>query len=203
MKIFCIGRNYAQHAKELNNPIPENPVVFMKAPNAILKPGQKFFLPEFSKDVHFEGELVLKIGKNGKSIQEKFAHKYIHSYSLGIDFTARDIQKSLKEKGLPWELAKSFDGAAAIGKFKTFTSIEAIENSTFQIFKNGNLVQEGKASQMLFSIPKIISFISKYFTLQQGDLIYTGTPAGVGPVIIGDILSGKIEAEELLNVEVK
>lgn len=203
MKIFCIGRNYAQHAKELNNPVPENPVVFMKAPNALLKPGQKFYLPDFSKDVHFEGELVLKIGKNGKSIQEKFAHKYIQSYSLGIDFTARDLQKSLKEKGLPWELAKSFDGAAAIGKFKTFKDLKTINNSPFQIFKNEAQVQEGSANEMLFSIPKIISFISKYFTLQQGDLIYTGTPAGVGPVKIGDKLRGQFQGETILNVDIK
>jgi 2-keto-4-pentenoate hydratase/2-oxohepta-3-ene-1,7-dioic acid hydratase in catechol pathway len=203
MKIFCIGRNYAQHAKELNNPVPESPVVFMKAPTALLKPGQNFYYPKFSENIHFEGELVLKIGKNGKSIQEKFAHKYIHSFSLGIDFTARDLQKNLKEKGLPWELAKAFDGAAPVGKFIPFNNLETLTSGKFQIFKNNSTVQEGQASEMLFSIPNIIAFISTYFTLQQGDLIYTGTPAGVGPVEIGDVLTGHFQGDELLRVEVK
>ncbi|MEX0811929.1 MAG: fumarylacetoacetate hydrolase family protein [Chitinophagales bacterium] len=203
MKIFCVGRNYVQHAQELNNPLPEKPVIFMKAPTAILKNKQPFFYPDFSKDIHFEGELVLKIKRNGKSIQEKFAEKYIESFSLGIDFTARDIQNELKEKGLPWELAKSFDGAAAIGDFVPFGNLERLSKSTFQIFKNDELVQEGLPEQMIFSIPQLIAFISNYFTLQQGDLIYTGTPAGVGPVKIGDKISGKLAEKELLQVEIK
>lgn len=203
MKIFCVGRNYVQHAKELNNPVPENPVVFMKPPTALLKNKQPFYHPDFSNNIHFEGELVIRIKKNGKSIQEKFAHKYIDSYTLGIDFTARDLQSNLKEKGLPWELAKAFDGAAVIGSFLPFEDIEKLNNTTFLIHKNGEQVQEGNIKDMLFSISKIIAFISKYFTLQQGDLIYTGTPAGVGQVAIGDQLTGTIESKELLSVEIK
>lgn len=203
MKIFCVGRNYAQHAKELNNPIPEEPVIFMKAQSSILKTGRSLYYPKFSKDIHFEGELVIRISKNGKNIQEKFAHKYIHSYTLGIDFTARDIQQELKEKGLPWELAKSFDGAAGMGKFLPFQGLDILNDTAFQIFKNAKLVQEGKASEMLFSIPKIISFISKYFTLQKGDFIYTGTPAGVGPIAIGDTITGSMDGQELLNIQIK
>lgn len=203
MKIFCIGRNYAEHAKELKNELPENPVVFMKPTTALLKDGQAFFYPDFTNDLHYEGEIVLRIGKNGKKIQEKFAHKYIDAFTIGFDLTARDIQNDLKSKGLPWELAKGFDGSAIVGHFiKTIENINLSELE-FSILKNDVTVQKGNAADMIFSFERVISFVSQYFTLQQGDLIFTGTPKGVGALAIGDVLNGFYDREKLVSVEIK
>ena len=202
MKIFCIGRNYSEHAKELGNAVPENPVVFSKPDTALLKNGEAFYLPEFSQDVHREIELVIKINKVGKNIQEKFAQNYFSEIGLGVDFTARDLQTQLKSKGLPWELAKGFDGSAPIGDF---ISIEGMDLSqiNFGLKNNDHWVQRGNSKDMIFTFAKIISFISSYFTLKVGDLIYTGTPSGVGPVKIGDKLEGYIEDKKMLEFEVK
>lgn len=204
MKIFCVGRNYVEHAKELNNEVPEDPVIFMKAPTALLKDGAPLYYPDFTKDLHYEGELVVKICKNGKKIAPKFAHKYYEEVSLGFDFTARDLQSKLKAKGLPWELAKAFDGAAALGSFvHKDAAINADGHFHFTIEKNGATVQRGNTGMMLFSIDTIISFLSQYFSLQKGDLIYTGTPAGVGPVEQGDTLSGLLAGQKLIETTVK
>jgi acylpyruvate hydrolase len=207
MKIICIGRNYADHAKELNNPIPSQPVVFMKPPSALLVNNKPFYIPAFTKEVHYEGELVLKIGKNGRHVQPEFALDYISEVSLGIDFTARDLQAVLKSKGHPWELAKGFDGAAVIGTFIPVTKLPALSNVEFFFEKNGERVQHGKSMDMLFSFRDIICFVSRYFKLQMGDYIYTGTPAGVGPVAIGDQFTGKLVTkdglQELLRCEIK
>ncbi len=202
MKIFCIGRNYSEHAKELGNAVPENPVVFAKPDTALLKNGEDFYLPSFSNDVHHEIELVIKIHKVGKNIQEKFAHNYYNEIGLGVDFTARDLQAELKSKGLPWELAKGFDGAAPLGNFMSIEGVD-LSNIDFSLKKNGKLVQQGNTAQMIFSFDKIVSFISQYFTLKVGDLIYTGTPAGVGSVAIGDKLEGFIGSNQMLQFEVK
>lgn len=204
MKIFCVGRNYVEHAKELNNEVPESPVIFMKPSTALLQNGAPLYYPDFTKDLHYEGELVVRICKNGKKIAERFAHKYYDAVSLGFDFTARDLQAQLKAKGLPWELAKGFDGAAAVGKFiPKEDALGEDENIHFTIKKNGDTVQIGNTSFMLFSIEKIISFLSLHFTLQQGDLIYTGTPAGVGPLGVGDLMEGYLGENKLLETAVK
>ena len=203
MKIFCIGRNYAEHAKELNNELPENPVVFMKPTTALLKDGQAFFYPDFTNDLHYEGEIVLRIGKNGKKIQEKFANKYIDAFTIGFDLTARDIQNDLKSKGLPWELAKGFDGSAIIGNFIKINENINLSELKFSILKNDVTVQMGNAADMIFSFERVISFVSQYFTLQQGDLIFTGTPKGVGALAIGDVLNGFYDREKLVSVEIK
>jgi 2-keto-4-pentenoate hydratase/2-oxohepta-3-ene-1,7-dioic acid hydratase in catechol pathway len=202
MKIFCVGRNYGAHAAELGNDLPEDPVIFCKPDTALLKDGQPFFLPDFSSDVHHEIEIVLRIGKPGKKIAEKFALSYISDISVGIDFTARDLQAKLKSKGLPWELAKGFDGSAVLGALQPAQG-RNISGLHFQLQKNGVKVQEGQTGDMIFHAEKIISFISNYFTLKVGDLIYTGTPAGVGPVVAGDLLEGFLEDEKLLRCEVK
>lgn len=202
MKIFCVGRNYSDHAKELGNAVPENPVIFSKPDTALLKNGEPFYLPDFSKDVHYETELVIRISKMGKKIQEKFAHNYFNEIGLGIDFTARDVQNNLKTKGLPWELAKAFDGSAPIGNFIATEELD-LQNIRFSLTKNGTLVQEGNSKDMIFSFAQIVSFVSQYFTLKVGDLIYTGTPAGVGPVQIGDKLEGFIADKHMLSCEVK
>ncbi len=202
MKIFCIGRNYSEHAKELGNAVPENPVVFSKPDTALLKNGEDFYLPSFSNDVHHEIELVIRINKVGKNIQEKFARNYFSEVGIGVDFTARDLQAQLKTKGLPWELAKGFDGSAPIGEFLPIADLD-LSNINFGLKKNGAWVQQGNTKDMIFSFDKIISFISQYFTLKVGDLIYTGTPAGVGPVAIGDKLEGFMEEKSMLNFEVK
>ncbi len=202
MKILCVGRNYSEHAKELGNAVPENPVIFSKPDTALLKNGEPFYLPSFSNDVHHEIELVIKINKVGKKIQEKFARNYFSEIGLGIDFTARDKQNELKAKGLPWELAKAFDGSAPIGNFINIENID-LKNIDFSLQKNGQLVQQGNTSQMIFSFEQIVSFVSQYFTLKVGDLIYTGTPAGVGQVNIGDQLEGFIGNESMLICEVK
>jgi 2-keto-4-pentenoate hydratase/2-oxohepta-3-ene-1,7-dioic acid hydratase in catechol pathway len=201
MKIFCIGRNYVKHIEELKNERPDQPLVFMKPATALLREGKPFYLPDFSKEIHFECELVVKVGKHGKAISPDFAHKYIESYSLGIDFTARDIQSQLKEKGHPWEIAKAFDHSACIGDFiKLHKPPEEIE---FELIKNGERAQYGQTSKMLFPIPALIAYLSSYFTLQKGDLIFTGTPEGVGPVQKGDELIGKLEGEKLMHCEIK
>lgn len=203
MKIFCIGRNYLEHAKELQNEVPTTPVVFMKPPTALLKNNENFYLPDFSKEIHFELELVIKINKNGKCIDEKFASKYYDEIALGIDFTARDLQSELKSKGLPWEIAKAFDNSAAIGKFISLENFKEKNVIEFQLKKNDEIVQNGNSKNMIFTFDKIISFISTYFTLQKGDLIYTGTPAGVGQIKIGDKLSGILEGNENLDVLIR
>jgi len=203
MKIFCVGRNYGEHAKELGNDVPENPVIFSKPDTALLKNSDPFYLPYFSDDIHHEVELVIRINRAGKKIDEKFAGNYFNEIGLGIDFTARDIQTHLKSKGLPWELAKAFDCSAPIGKFITIDRIAQREPINFSLKKNGIIVQKGNSGEMIFSFEKIVSFVSQYFTLKVGDLIYTGTPAGVGKVNIGDKLEGYIEDELMLTCEVK
>ncbi|MBP9689342.1 MAG: fumarylacetoacetate hydrolase family protein [Bacteroidia bacterium] len=202
MKILCVGRNYSEHAKELGNAVPENPVIFSKPDTALLKNGEPFYHPDFSNDIHHEIELVIKISKMGKKIDPKFAKNYYNEIALGIDFTARDLQTKLKEKGLPWELAKAFDGSAVIGDF---TAIEGkdLSNLKFSLTKNGEMVQQGNSAQMIFSFDEIVSFVSQYFTLKVGDLIYTGTPAGVSKINIGDKLQGFIEGQSALTCEVK
>ena len=202
MKIFCIGRNYSEHAKELGNAVPENPVVFSKPDTALLKNGEPFYHPDFSNDIHHEIELVIRINKMGKKIQPKFARNYFNEIGLGIDFTARDVQQQLKEKGLPWELAKAFDGSAPLGDFINIESVD-LKSIQFSLSKNGSIVQQGNTAHMIFSFEEIVSFISQYFTLKVGDLIFTGTPAGVSKVSIGDILEGFIEQQKMLVCEVK
>ncbi len=193
MKIICIGRNYIDHAKELNSPVPEEPVFFMKPDSAILQKDRPFYIPEFSNEVHYEVELVVKIQRLGKHIQEEFAHRYYNEIGLGVDFTARDIQRQCKEKGLPWEKAKAFDGSAVIGQFTSLDKLSDAENIHFQLLKNKQLVQDGFSKDMLFTIDQLIAYISKFVTLKIGDLIFTGTPAGVGPVAIGDKLEGILD----------
>ncbi len=203
MKIICVGRNYTAHAKELNNEVPENPVLFLKPQTALLQPGKPCYYPEFTKDLHYECELVIKISRNGKFIQERFAHKYYNAVSVGIDFTARDVQERLKAKGLPWEIAKAFDGAAAAGRFVPLTDKEDIQNLHFSLLHNGKTVQEGHTRNMIFGIDKIIAYASGFFTLNTGDIIFTGTPAGVGPVQVNDQLEGFIGGEKLLQVRIQ
>lgn len=202
MKILCVGRNYTEHAKELGNAVPENPVIFSKPDTALLKNGEPFYHPDFSSDIHHEVELVIKISKMGKKIQPKFARNYFNEIGLGIDFTARDTQSKLKEKGLPWELAKAFDGSAPIGEFINVEGLD-LSNINFSLKKNGEVVQQGNTSQMIFPFEEIVSFVSQYFTLKVGDLIYTGTPAGVSKINIGDKLEGFIEDQPMLVCEVK
>ena len=203
MKLICIGRNYTEHIKELKNEKPEHPVVFLKPDTAILLKKQPFFIPDFSKDVHHEVEILVKIKKVGKHIQKKFAHKYYDEIGLGIDFTARDLQKQLKEKGLPWEKAKSFDGAAVIGDWLNASEFENVDAIQFSLQKNANLVQQGNTSHMLWKIDEIIEYVSKYFTLKIGDIIFTGTPAGVGKVVANDKLIGFIEDRQVFSIKVK
>jgi len=202
MKIICIGRNYAQHAAELKNEIPDEPVVFLKPDTALLKEGD-FYLPSFSKDIHHELELVVKISKNGKFIDEKFASKYYSEIGLGIDFTARDVQEKCKTKGLPWEKAKAFDHSAPIGTFIPVSELPDPSAIKFTLLKNGVSQQEGNSNMMLFPIDRIIAFVSRYFTLKTGDLIFTGTPAGVSAVKEGDILEGFLEGKKLLNLKIR
>lgn len=203
MKIICIGRNYAAHIEELKNEKPGKPVVFLKPDTALLKGGAPFFYPDFSTNIHHEIELVLKISKEGKYIQPQFAHRYFEEIGLGIDFTARDLQDQCKAKGLPWEIAKAFNGSAPIGEFKSVAELGNLQNIDFHLEINGELKQKGNTSLMLFDFATIISYVSQFFTLKKGDLIYTGTPAGVGPVQIGDELIGFIGNEKMLHVEVK
>ena len=202
MKIICIGRNYAEHSKELGNEIPENPVIFMKPDTAILKKGSDFYIPEFSDDVHYELEVVLKISKGGKYIQEEKASNYFEEIGLGIDFTARDLQSQLKTKGLPWELAKGFDGSAVVSEFYKKSDFD-MRNLSFSLMKNKEKVQDGNTSMMIFSPEKIIAFVSQYFTLKTGDLIFTGTPQGVGKVEENDILQAFLEDEKVLDLRIQ
>jgi len=203
MKIICIGRNYAAHIEELKNEKPGKPVVFLKPDTALIKGGAPFYYPDFSSNIHHEIELVLKISKEGKYIQPQFAHRYFEEIGLGIDFTARDLQDQCKAKGLPWEIAKAFNGSAPIGEFKSVAELGDLNNIDFQLEINGELKQKGNTSLMLFDFATIISYVSQFFTLKKGDLIYTGTPAGVGPVQPGDVLIGFIGNEKMLHVEVK
>jgi 2-keto-4-pentenoate hydratase/2-oxohepta-3-ene-1,7-dioic acid hydratase in catechol pathway len=203
MKIICIGRNYTEHIKELENEKPIDPVVFLKPDTSILLKKQPFFIPDFSNDVHYEVEILVKINKVGKHIDKKFAHKYYDEIGLGIDFTARDIQSQLKAKGLPWEKAKAFDGAAVIGKWLPKSNFKDIDNIAFSLYKNDTLVQDGNTNLMLWKIGELIEYVSKYFTLKIGDIIFTGTPAGVGKVVANDKLKGFIEKEELFSITVK
>ncbi len=203
MKIICIGRNYIEHTKELGNPIPKEPLVFLKPETALQPNGHPFFIPDFSNNIHYETEIVIKINKLGKHIEEKFAHKYYSQIGLGIDFTARDIQELCKRKGLPWEKSKGFDGSAQISKIFIDKSDMDLENISFKLEKNGEIVQNGNSKNMIFHFDKIISYISQFYTLKIGDLIYTGTPEGVGKVTEGDVLIGYIEEKEMFKVIVK
>jgi 2-keto-4-pentenoate hydratase/2-oxohepta-3-ene-1,7-dioic acid hydratase in catechol pathway len=203
MKIICIGRNYADHISELQNERPEEPVVFLKPDSAVLLKQHPFVIPEFSNEVHHEVEILVRINKVGKYIDEKFAHKYYDEIGLGIDFTARDLQLKLKEKGLPWEKAKAFDGSAVIGDFLSKKDFSSIESINFELKNNGITVQKGNTNQMLWSIDKIIAHVSQYFTLKIGDIIFTGTPQGVAKVSANDILEGYIEEKKLFRIQIK
>jgi len=204
MKIICVGRNYAAHAKELNNAVPETPLIFLKPETALLPRNHPFFYPEFSNDIHFETELVVRINRLGKHISVNHAHKYYNEIGIGIDFTARDIQKECKQKGLPWERAKSFDHSAPVGtKFMLLKDLPNPQKISFHLEKNGEIVQNGNSSDMIFSIDTIIAYVSTFLTLKIGDLIFTGTPEGVGPVQIGDRLEAFVENQRLLRVNVR
>ena len=203
MKIICVGRNYAKHAAELKNEVPQEPVLFLKPETAIIPKRMPFFIPDFSNNVHHELELVVSISRLGKHIQEKFAHKYYNEITVGIDFTARDLQAQLKQKGLPWEKAKAFDGSAAVGKFVPVTQFQNVNNLNIELLKNEEVVQKGNTSQMLFNIEYLISYISQYFTLKIGDLIFTGTPSGVSQVVKNDRLELLLEGDKLATLNVK
>ena len=202
MKIICVGRNYGEHAKELGNEIPEDPVIFMKPDTALLKKGSDFYIPEFSDDIHYELEVVLKISKGGKYIQKENASKHYDEIGLGIDFTARDLQSKLKGKGLPWELAKGFDGSAVVSDFVSKDSYD-LENLNFSLIKNNEKVQDGNTREMIFSPEDIIAFASQYFTLRVGDLIFTGTPKGVGKVSENDLLEAYLEDQKLFSLKIQ
>lgn len=203
MKIICVGRNYAEHIKELNNEQPDDPVIFMKPETAVPVKNEPFFYPDFSSDVHHEVEILVKINRVGKNIEERFAHKYYDEIGVGVDFTARDVQSKLKAKGLPWELAKGFNGSAPISGFVPKTDFADLHNINFRLAVNGETRQQGNTSLMLFRIDYLISFVSKYFLLQQGDILFTGTPKGVGPVQVGDRLTAYIEDKLMLTFDVK
>lgn len=204
MKIICIGRNYAAHIEELSSERPEEPVVFLKPDTSILLDKNPFFIPDFSNDIHHEVEVVVKINRLGKHIDEKFAHKYYDQIGLGIDFTARDLQNKLKEKGLPWEKCKAFDGATVVSRtFIDKKELGDLNNLDFQLFKNHQLQQDGNTSLMLWKIDELISYVSKYFTLKIGDLIFTGTPAGVSRVVENDTLQGTLAGKQLFSIRVK
>jgi 2-keto-4-pentenoate hydratase/2-oxohepta-3-ene-1,7-dioic acid hydratase in catechol pathway len=203
MKIICIGRNYADHISELNNERPEEPVIFLKPDSSILLKQHPFVIPEFSDDVHHEVEVLVKINKVGKYIDPKFAHKYYDEIGLGIDFTARDLQSKLKEKGLPWEKAKAFDGSAVISDFLSIKEFDSLENINFELRNNLQIVQSGNTNQMLWKIDEIISVVSQYFTLKKGDVIFTGTPAGVAKVSPNDVLEGFLENRQMFKIQIK
>jgi 2-keto-4-pentenoate hydratase/2-oxohepta-3-ene-1,7-dioic acid hydratase in catechol pathway len=203
MKIICIGRNYANHIEELKNERPSEPVVFMKPDSAVLLKQHPFVIPEFSEDIHHEIELIVKINKVGKYIEPKFAHKYYDEISVGIDFTARDLQAKLKEKGLPWEKAKAFDGSAVIGEFLHKSQFVSLENITFELTNNNSTVQKGNSNLMLWNIDELVSYVSQYFTLKIGDIIFTGTPEGVAAVKPDDVLEGFLEGQKLFRIQVK
>ncbi len=203
MKLICVGRNYVDHIHELNNEQPDDPVIFLKPETALPLRHEPFFYPDFSKDVHHEVEVLVKINRVGKNIDQKFAHKYYDEIGVGIDFTARDVQSKLKAKGLPWELAKAFNGSAPISNFIPKTEFPDLQNLNFRLDVNGQTRQQGNTSLMLFKIDYLISFVSRYFLLQQGDILFTGTPKGVGPVQIGDTLTCFLEDRPMLTVDVK
>ena len=203
MKIICIGRNYAEHVKELNNNRPDSPVIFLKPDTSIIIKNQPFFIPDFSSEINYEVEIILKICKLGKHIENKYAHKYFNQIGLGIDFTARDTQNELKSNGLPWEKAKAFDGSALVGSWFDKTKFQDLRNLNFSLNKNGKSVQIGNTSQMMWNFDELISEISKYFTLKIGDIIFTGTPSGVGKVNKGDNLEGFIEGKSSFVINVK
>ena len=203
MKIICIGRNYVAHARELNNEVPDRPVFFMKPDSALVISNRPFFYPEFSKDVHHELEVVIRINRLGRSIEERFAHRYFNELALGVDFTARDLQAEQKKKGLPWEIAKGFDYSAPVSDFQPLDKYGDIHTLGFHLDLNGKTVQEGNTSLMIFSFEKIIAYVSRFMTLKTGDLIFTGTPAGVGPVAVNDRLEAYLEGEKLMDFPVK
>ncbi len=203
MKIICVGRNYAAHIDELNNSRPDAPVIFLKPDTAIAQSNLPFFIPEFSKEVHYEVEVLVMINRIGKHLQHKFAHKYYDEIGLGIDFTARDLQNKLKSKGLPWEKAKAFDGSAYVGKWIKKASLTNIDKLPFSLYKNGDLVQQADTSLMLWGIDELIAHISQYFTLKIGDIIFTGTPAGVGPVAKNDLLEGYLDGQKSFSLNIK
>ncbi len=203
MKIVCIGRNYVDHIKELANERPADPVIFIKPDSAVLPKGQDFYIPLFSEDIHYEVEVLVKIKKVGKHINMKFAHTYYDEVGLGIDFTARDLQGKLREKGLPWEKAKGFDGSAVIGKWASKTIFKDLNNLNFSLVRNGEIVQQGNTGLMLWKIDELISYVSNYFTLKKGDVIFTGTPAGVGRISSNDYLSGILGNDEMFSVKIK
>jgi acylpyruvate hydrolase len=203
MKIICVGRNYAEHAKELNNTVPEQPVIFLKPQSAMVRPKFPVHYPEFTDNLQYECEVVIRICRNGKQIPQKAARQYFDHWTVGIDFTARDVQNRLKAKGLPWEIAKSFDNSAVVGDWVALAPDEPLGNATFSLNVNGTQAQEGKTSDMIHSFEKIVSYVSKFFTLQIGDVIFTGTPAGVGPVLPYDRLEGFLNDKKLLDVEVR
>ena len=203
MKIFCVGRNYSDHAKELGSDLPDEPVIFMKPKSALLQPHTPFYYPEFTNELHYECELVLRISKNGKYIQDKFASKYYDAVTTGIDFTARDIQNELKAKGLPWEKAKAWDNSAVIGKWIPLTNVKDKKNINFGFKKNGELVQQGNSKDLIFDFDYIVSYISNFFSINIGDLVFTGTPKGVGEIVVGDEVEAFMENETLLTLDVK
>ena len=204
MKIFAVGLNYASHNEEMKRTFtPSEPVIFMKPDTALLKDGKPFFLPNFSQEIHYETELVVKINRLGKNIAERFAHRYYNAVTVGIDFTARDVQRHLKERGLPWEISKSFDNSAAIGEFISIKEFESVQNLPFHLQINEKTVQKGNTSEMIYSIDKIIAYVSRFFTLKIGDLIFTGTPVGVGQVAINDHLEGYLEERKVLDFRIK
>jgi 2-keto-4-pentenoate hydratase/2-oxohepta-3-ene-1,7-dioic acid hydratase in catechol pathway len=203
MKIFCVGRNYIEHAKELGNEVPDEPVIFMKPKSALLQSNSPFYYPEFSNELHYECELVLRVCKNGKYINEKHANKYFNGITVGIDFTARDIQAELKKKGLPWEKAKAWDNSAVVGAWKDITFDLLKKPINFSMKNNGQQVQKGITTDMMFNFDEIVAHISNYFSINIGDLIFTGTPAGVGECVVGDVLEGFLEDERLFELEVK
>ena len=203
MKIICIGRNYHEHARELNNPVPDKPVFFMKPDSALVIRNRPFFYPDFSSDIHHEIEVVIKINRLGRSIEPRFASRYYSEIALGVDFTARDLQSECKKNGLPWEIAKGFDYSAPVSKFLPVESFEDVHKLDFHLDINGKRVQTGNTSEMIFSFEQVISYVSRFITLKTGDLIYTGTPAGVGPVSQGDRLTGYIQDKKMLDFPVK
>lgn len=203
MKIFCIGRNYADHVKELGNVMPDAPVVFMKPKSALLQSQTPFYYPEFTNELHYEGELVLRVSKNGRYIQDRFAGKYYDAITVGIDFTARDLQQECKEKGLPWEISKAWDNSAVVGKWIPVNDIKNRKDINFSLYKNKELVQKANTAAMTYRFESIIAHISNYFSLNIGDLIFTGTPAGVGECVVGDLLEGFLEDESMFQLEIK
>ncbi len=203
MKIFAIGQNYSEHNKELNNASPTDPVVFMKPDTALLRNNKPFFIPDFSNELHYETELIIKFNRIGKNIEPRFAHRYYSEIGLGVDFTARDVQRKLKAEGKPWEIAKAFDNSAVIGNFLPATEFEDIQNISFSLDINGKTVQQGNSKDMIFSINELIAYVSRFFTIKIGDILFTGTPAGVGKVSINDRLQGYIGSDKMFDFNIK